>query len=80
MAKLKLRGKELRGIGYPEGPVISVAMNVMEKAYKHSTEEEALTVLKKVLEAPADYVEDEVLGKIARPLCLNLLPTRTLFP
>ncbi len=68
MAKLKLRGKELRGIGYPEGPVISVAMNVMEKAYKHSTEEEALAILKKVLETPADYVKDEVLGKIAQAL------------
>jgi hypothetical protein len=27
--KLKLTGKELRAIGFPEGPVISVAMNVM---------------------------------------------------
>ena len=68
MAKLKLRGKELRGIGYPEGPVISLAMNIMEKAYKHSTEEEALAILKKVLETPADYVSDEVLGKIAQAL------------
>jgi len=31
MAKLKLRGKDLRSIGYPEGPVISIAMNIMEK-------------------------------------------------
>ncbi|HEX6182101.1 MAG TPA: RtcB family protein, partial [Chitinophagaceae bacterium] len=68
MAKLKLRGKDLRGIGYPEGPVISLAMNIMEKAYKHSTEEDALAVLKRVLETPADYVRDEVLGKIAQAL------------
>src|SRR5689334_15339402 len=27
--KLKLTGKELRAIGFAEGPVISVAMNVM---------------------------------------------------
>ena len=68
MAKLKLRGKDLRGIGYPEGPVISLAMNIMERAYKHSTEEEAMAVLKRVLETPAEYVNDEVLGKIAQAL------------
>ena len=28
--KLKITGKELRAIGYPEGPVISVAMNVIK--------------------------------------------------
>lgn len=30
MAKLKLTGEELRKIGYPEGPVISIAMNIMK--------------------------------------------------
>jgi tRNA-splicing ligase RtcB len=39
MANLKLRGKDLRAIGYPEGPVISIAMNVMEKNYKFESEE-----------------------------------------
>ena len=68
MAKLKLKGKDLRGIGYPEGPVISMAMNIMEKAYKHSTHEEALAVLQKVIQSPADFVSDAVLGKIAQGL------------
>jgi tRNA-splicing ligase RtcB len=36
MAKLKLSDKELRAIGYPEGPAISLAMNLMEKHYKHA--------------------------------------------
>ncbi len=31
MAKLKISGKELRAIGFPEGPVTSVAMNVIQK-------------------------------------------------
>lgn len=34
MAKLKLRSKDIRAIGYPEGPVISIAMNIMEKKFK----------------------------------------------
>jgi tRNA-splicing ligase RtcB len=36
MSKLKLTGKELRSIGYPEAPVISVAMQVLEKHSKHT--------------------------------------------
>lgn len=68
MAKLKLKGKDLRNIGFPEGPVISVAMNIMEKAYKHSTLEEALDVLKPIVASPADYLNDAVLGKIAEGL------------
>lgn len=68
MAKLKLKGKDLRSIGFPEGPVVSVAMNIMEKAYKHSTLDEALDVLKPVVASPADYLNDAVLGKIAEGL------------
>jgi len=66
--KLQLRGKDIRNIGYPEGPVISVAINVMEKHYKHSTQEDALGVLKSILEQPAQYTSDETLGKIAEAL------------
>src|SRR5256885_1846446 len=66
--KLQLRGKDIRNIGYPEGPVISVAINTMEKHYKHSTLDEALEVLKNIMEQPADYINDEVLGKIADAL------------
>jgi tRNA-splicing ligase RtcB (3'-phosphate/5'-hydroxy nucleic acid ligase) len=68
MAKLRLKGKDLRNIGFPEGPVISVAMNIMEKAYKHSTLDEALDVLRPVVASPADYLNDPVLGKIAEGL------------
>ncbi|MGB8190912.1 MAG: RtcB family protein [Chitinophagaceae bacterium] len=68
MAKLKLSGKELRGIGFPEGPVISITMNIMEKAYKHSTPDEALALLKAILESPADHLKDPVVGKIAEAL------------
>jgi tRNA-splicing ligase RtcB (3'-phosphate/5'-hydroxy nucleic acid ligase) len=42
MGKLKLRGKDLRAIGYPEGPVISIAMNIMEKNYKFEKEDEVI--------------------------------------
>jgi tRNA-splicing ligase RtcB (3'-phosphate/5'-hydroxy nucleic acid ligase) len=68
MAKIKLSGKELRAIGYPEGPVISVAMNVMQKNYKHHTKEEVMELLKAVLASPANYLDDAVLALIAKQL------------
>jgi tRNA-splicing ligase RtcB len=68
MAKLKLSGKELRAIGYPEGPVISIAMNVMEKNYKHHKKEDVMELLAKILQAPVEYENDAVLGLIAQQL------------
>lgn len=68
MAKLKLKGKELRAIGYAEGPIISIAMQVMEKNFKHTAHEDAIEILKNVLVNPAKYAEDELLGAIAKHL------------
>lgn len=68
MAKLKLTGKELRQIGYPEGPVISLAMNIMEKNFKHLSKEDALERLSSILQSPNQYAHDGVLNKIAEAL------------
>ena len=68
MAKLKLKGKDLRAIGFPESPVISLTMKVMEKLYRHREKQEALEVLKKLLAEPASYKTDPDLGKIAEAL------------
>lgn len=74
MANLKLTGKRLRSIGYPEGPVISIAMNIMEKNFRHMSEEDALEILSSILQSPNQYADDAVLGKIAEAL----LPKPTL--
>jgi tRNA-splicing ligase RtcB (3'-phosphate/5'-hydroxy nucleic acid ligase) len=68
MSKIKLTGKELRAIGYPEGPVISIAMNVMQKNYKHHRKEEVMEILQKVLASPIDYKDDAVLALIVKEL------------
>jgi tRNA-splicing ligase RtcB len=68
MQKLKITGKELRAIGYPEGPVISIAMNVMQKNYKHHNKEEVMELLQKVLANPIEYKDDAVLALIAKEL------------
>ena len=68
MGKLKLRGKDLRAIGYPEGPVISIAMNIMEKNYKFTEQEDVMNLLKQILASPVEYENDAVLGLIAQQL------------
>ncbi|HWI90940.1 MAG TPA: RtcB family protein [Flavisolibacter sp.] len=68
MAKLKLTGRQLRSMGYPEGPVISIAMNTMEKNFRHMSEEDALEILNSILQSPNQYADDVVLGKIAEAL------------
>src|SRR6476661_7664209 len=71
MAGVKLRGKDLRNIGYPEGPVISIALHIIEKDFKRLSREDALEVLSSVLQSPNQYAHDGKLGKIAEAL----LPT-----
>jgi tRNA-splicing ligase RtcB len=68
MSKLKLRGKDLRKLGYPENKVIGIAIAVMHKHYRHTALPDALDLLNRILSAPADYAEDPVLSKIAKEL------------
>jgi tRNA-splicing ligase RtcB (3'-phosphate/5'-hydroxy nucleic acid ligase) len=71
MSKLKLTGKQIRAIGYPEGPVVSVAMHQMSTHFKHSSEEEALSTLANILATPEKYLADEQLSKIAEKLIVQ---------
>ncbi len=68
MSKLKLTGKELRAIGFSEGPVISIAMNTMQKNFKHHSKEEALEILKRILEKPEEFKDDPIFSAIADQL------------
>jgi tRNA-splicing ligase RtcB len=68
MAKLKLQGKDLRKLGYPEAPVIGAAISIFNKHYKFYSKEEAVDLLKKILAQPEGYTDDEVLGPIAMAL------------
>ncbi|GAA4745212.1 RtcB family protein [Flavisolibacter ginsenosidimutans] len=68
MPRLQLTGKELRAIGYPQGPVISLAMNIMEKNFRHLAKTDALEILSSILQSPNQYAHDGVLNKIAEAL------------
>ncbi len=74
MSNLKISGKTLLEIGYPQSPVFRVAMDVIEQHYAHYTTEEAIELLKKVLADPAAYKEDAVLGGVAEGLLTPVAP------
>lgn len=61
-------GKDLKQIGYPQGKVIGIAIGIIEQKFKNSEREEVLEILKKVLESPADFLEDKILSEIANCL------------
>jgi tRNA-splicing ligase RtcB (3'-phosphate/5'-hydroxy nucleic acid ligase) len=65
MGKLKLSGKDLRAIGYPQGPVISAAISTITEHYPQYTKNQVLKILEHVLLHPVNYQTDAVLGKIA---------------
>jgi len=71
MKKLQITAKELRAIGYPESPVIPVAMQIIEKHYKFDTKENALEILQAILQNPTNYTTHEILGVIAEKLIIK---------
>lgn len=68
MAKLKIRGKELLKIGYPEGPAIGMAINMVLKHHKRLKKQEALDLLQDVLENQEKYKGDAALSRIVDAL------------
>ncbi len=68
MGKYKLRGKDLRALGYPDGPVIGLALGVITKHYKKSNRSTWVNVLSEVLEKPEEYRKDVAWGKVATAL------------
>jgi len=68
MGKLKLRGKDLRDLGYPQGPVISAAINAITENHPKVTKNEALDLLEGILVKPQDYLDDKTFAKVAQLL------------
>ncbi len=68
MAKIKISGKELIKLGYPEGRAIGMAINVVHQHFKKEKKEKVLTMLQAVLENPEGYADDKILGRIVAEL------------
>jgi tRNA-splicing ligase RtcB len=67
MAK-KIRGKELRKMGYPQGRAIGMAIDLIHQHYKREDKKVVLGILQKVVKQPDDFREDPLWGRIAQEL------------
>ncbi|MFK8007213.1 MAG: RtcB family protein [Saprospiraceae bacterium] len=68
MAKLKIKGKDIRKIGFPENRIIGMAIDAINRHFKHEKKEIVLALFEKLKNRPEDFLEDEALGNIAHLL------------
>ena len=68
MAKLKIRGKDLRKMGYPQGPAIGKAINAIHQHFKREKKEKVLSILQEVLDNQENFAGHEIFGKVVEAL------------
>lgn len=68
MGKQKLDLKDLNIINFPSDVARSLALNIMNRHFKHTSNEEKLELIKKVLGQPESYISHSVLGILAAKL------------
>jgi len=68
MKKIKLRGKELKRLGYNSDQAISLAINIVSRHFKRSDKVELLETLEKINLQPEEYLKDPVWGELAQLL------------
>lgn len=68
MGKQKLTIQELTAITFPSDVTRSLALNIMNRHFKHTPNEEKLTLIANVLAQPHVYVDHDTLGVLAQKL------------
>ena len=65
--KTPINGTDLLELGYPQGSIIGTALKINKKR-NGLTKDQMLDHYKKVLEAPENYIDDALFGKLATAL------------
>ncbi len=78
MNKLKIKGEELISVGFPEGKAIGIAMKVIERNYEELNRGDVLALLAGVVQDPEKFLNDDILGSIAKVLIVD--PMQNEFP
>ncbi|RMF02212.1 MAG: RtcB family protein, partial [Bacteroidetes bacterium] len=68
MAKLKIRGKELLKLGYAEGQIISLTINVVYEYFRKSPKDWVMNMLQQVHARPEAFLEEAGWQRIAQAL------------
>lgn len=65
---MKLTGKQIMDLGFPQGKAVGVVMQLVENQLADMTMESLRDLFKKVIANPETYINDEVLGSVAAEL------------
>lgn len=65
---MKLRGQELKRIGYIDDRAISLAINLVKKNFKRTEKPEILEDLEKINQGPENYLSDPIWSELAKLL------------
>lgn len=68
MGKQKLNIKDLTVINFPSDVARSLALNIMNRHFKHTPNEEKLKLINNVLGQPESYIDHNTLGILAQKL------------
>ena len=66
MKKLKIRGKEIKRLGYKNDQSISLAANLVAKHFNRTEKIEVMETLEKIILNPENYYEDIIFGELAK--------------
>jgi tRNA-splicing ligase RtcB (3'-phosphate/5'-hydroxy nucleic acid ligase) len=66
--RMSLTGNDLKKIGFAEGKALGLALEIFEQQYSDLDSDGKLSLLKRVLEYPSDYLKDPKLSTIAKEL------------
>jgi tRNA-splicing ligase RtcB len=60
-----ISGQDLRDIGYPQGPVINLALKTFEEHFLNQSKESVISIFEELLHNPHSFISDEILWPIA---------------
>lgn len=74
--KLKITSRDVRAIGFQDGPEVGLALELAQRHYKHTPLGEVLALLTEVYTTPETFVGHDKLGKLAERLVPDDVDTR----
>lgn len=63
--KTNITGNDLLKIGYSEGKILGLTLNILNENFKETAETELLALFKKVKDYPESFLDDPILNKLA---------------
>ncbi|QPH41717.1 RtcB family protein [Pedobacter endophyticus] len=72
--KTDISGKDLLEIGFTEGKILGLALDILKDNFEDVEEDELLALFKKVKDYPESFLDDEVLSQLATALIEDAKP------